>query len=292
MLRLNLRGAGPSRPLCRLSYHAGRSEDLQAVLAQMDGRLARHGLLLVGYSLGGNMLLKHLGEQGRRAQILAAASISAPIDLKATQLSMSRWRNKLYHDFLLRRMKDEALAQDATQTAAEREALPAIATIVEFDERIVAPRNGFQGADDYYARCSANQFLRHIRVPTLVIHALNDPWIPGRLLPRGRLAGQSSPEAGAAARRRPCRLSRLGRAGAGPRPVDERVLRRRPARQRALLSQRGAAFGKDSFRPASWSRVRAASSPRRIPWHSGNGAPRPPSEIDSIIDRPLLRPSL
>jgi predicted alpha/beta-fold hydrolase len=181
VLRLNLRGAGPSRPLCRSSYHAGRSEDLQAVLAQMDGRLARHGLLLVGYSLGGNMLLKHLGEQGRRAQILAAASISAPIDLKATQLSMSRWRNRLYHDFLLRRMKDEALGSEAGATPAERAAMPRIATIREFDERIVAPRNGFQGAEDYYARCSASQFLRQIRVPTLVIHALNDPWIPGRL---------------------------------------------------------------------------------------------------------------
>ncbi len=108
VLRLNLRGAGESRPLCRQSYHAGRSEDLQAVLAQMDGRLARHGLLLVGYSLGGNMLLKYLGEQGRRAQVLAAASISAPIDLKATQISMSRWRNRPYHDVLLRRMKEEA----------------------------------------------------------------------------------------------------------------------------------------------------------------------------------------
>jgi len=70
VLRLNLRGAGPSRALCRMNYHAGRSEDLQALLAQMDGRLARHGLLLVGFSLGGNILLKHLGEQGRRAQVL------------------------------------------------------------------------------------------------------------------------------------------------------------------------------------------------------------------------------
>jgi uncharacterized protein len=181
VLRLNLRGAGPSRPLCRQSYHAGRSADLQAVLAQMDGRLARHGLLLVGYSLGGNMLLKHLGEQGRRAQVLAAAAVSAPIDLKATQLSMARWRNRLYHDYLLRRMKEEALAPDASPTAAERAAMPDIATTWAFDERIVAPRNGFQGAEDYYARCSAAPFLPRIRVPTLVIHALDDPWIPGRL---------------------------------------------------------------------------------------------------------------
>jgi len=181
VLRLNLRGAGPSRALCRMSYHAGRSEDLQAVLAQMDGRLARHGLLLVGYSLGCNILLKHLGEQGRRAQVLAAASISAQIDLTATSHAMARWRNKAYHDFMLRWMKREALAPEAGLTEAERAALPAIATIREFDDKIVAPRNGFRGVDDYYDRSSAKHFLPDIRVPTLVIHALNDPWIPGRI---------------------------------------------------------------------------------------------------------------
>ncbi len=181
VLRLNLRGAGPSRALCRMSYHAGRSEDLQAVLAQMDGRLARHGLLLVGYSLGGNILLKHLGEQGRRAQVLAAASISAPIDLTATHRAMSRWRNRAYQDFMLRWMKREALAPESDLTPAERAALPAITTIREFDDRIVSPRNGFLGVDDYYERCSAKHYLHDIRVPTLLIHALNDPWIPGRI---------------------------------------------------------------------------------------------------------------
>src|SRR5262249_47641554 len=123
----------------------------------------------------------YLGEQGRRAPILAAASISAPIDLKATQLSMARWRNRIYHDRMLRWMKVEASAATAALSEAERAGLAAISTIFEFEDRIVAPKNGFAGADDYYARCSANQFLPAIRVPTLVIHALNDPWIPARI---------------------------------------------------------------------------------------------------------------
>src|SRR4029453_13099493 len=103
---LNLRGAGTSRALCRHGYHAGRSEDLRAVLQQLDGRLARRGLFLVGFSLGGNLLLKYLGEEGSLAPVLGAVSVSAPIDLKAAQLRIMRWRNRHYHDFLLGRIKN------------------------------------------------------------------------------------------------------------------------------------------------------------------------------------------
>jgi Predicted hydrolase of the alpha/beta-hydrolase fold len=90
VLRLNLRGAGPSKGVCRSRYHAGRSDDLRQVLGQMDGRLAGKGLLLVGYSLGGNLLLKYLGEAGRRAIVRGAVSISAPIDLDAARRTIMR----------------------------------------------------------------------------------------------------------------------------------------------------------------------------------------------------------
>jgi uncharacterized protein len=178
VMRLNLRGAGPSRPRCGLQYHAGRSDDLRAVLLQMDGRLAAQGILLVAYSLGGNMLLKYLGEQGRRAPVLGAVSVSAPIDLKATQLRFMQRRNRRYHDFLLGRMKEEIAAPGSALPADRRAILDGIDTVYGFDDRLVAPTNGFSGADDYYARCSAARFMKEIKVPTLVIHARNDPWIP------------------------------------------------------------------------------------------------------------------
>jgi uncharacterized protein len=178
VMRLNLRGAGPSRSRCRQQYHAGRSEDLRAVLLQMDGRLASQGIVLVAFSLGGNMLLKFLGEQGRRAPVLGAVSISAPIDLKATQRRFMQRRNRRYHDFLLMRMKDEIAASGSDLPAERRTILPEILTVYDFDNRLVAPVNGFAGADDYYARCAALAFLKHIKVPTLMIHAQNDPWIP------------------------------------------------------------------------------------------------------------------
>jgi hypothetical protein len=174
VLRLNLRGAGPSRERCRSQYHAGRTEDLRTVIGRMDGRLAANGIVIVGYSLGANMLLKYLGEQGRRAPLLGAVSVSAPIDLKATQLRFMQRRNRRYHDHILARMKEGILSS----SDLDRADVDTISNVYEFDERVVAPRNGFAGADDYYVRCSAKNLLREIRVPTLIIHARNDPWIP------------------------------------------------------------------------------------------------------------------
>ncbi len=178
VLRLNLRGAGPSRARCRLQYHAGRTDDLRTVVGRMDGRLAANGIVIVGFSLGGNMLLKYLGEQGRWAPLLGAVSVSAPIDLKATQLRLMQRRNRRYHDHLLERMKEEIAAPNSALSGLERAGLDTISSVYEFDDRVVAPRNNFATADDYYARCSAKNFLGEIRVPTLLIHARNDPWIP------------------------------------------------------------------------------------------------------------------
>ncbi len=178
VLRLNLRGAGPSQGHCRFRYHAGRSEDLRQVLGRMDGRLAGRGLLLVGYSLGGNLLLKYLGEAGRRAMVLGAVSISAPIDLGAARRAIMRPRNLLYHRYLLSRLKEET--RSLPLDAAEQRELAAVRTLYEFDDRILAPRIGLAGAADYYRRAMALPYLGDIAVPSLIIQAENDPWIPFR----------------------------------------------------------------------------------------------------------------
>jgi uncharacterized protein len=176
VLRLNLRGAGPSSALCRSRYHAGRSEDLRQLLGQMDGRLAGRGLLLVGYSLGGNLLLKYLGEAGRRAMVLGAVSISAPIDLDAARHAIMRRRNRPYHRYLLNGLKRESGSLDLPEE--QRRILAEVETIYDYDDRILSPLMGFSGAPDYYRRAMALPLLPEIRVPTLVIHARNDPWIP------------------------------------------------------------------------------------------------------------------
>lgn len=178
VLKLNLRGAGSSRAHCRLQYHAGRTEDLRLALNALDPAWLRNGLILVGYSLGGNMLLKFLAEYGADFPVHAGASVSAPIDLSAASQRFLDPRNRIYHQRLLSTMKLECEGGKAEITERERQVVANAKSIYEFDEFVVAPRNGYRNAEHYYAENHARRFLDDIRVPTLVIHALDDPWIP------------------------------------------------------------------------------------------------------------------
>ncbi|MFN8640190.1 MAG: alpha/beta fold hydrolase [Candidatus Binatia bacterium] len=183
VLRLNLRGAGPSRPLCRRQYHAGRTADLRDAILALDPTLAVDGLLLVGYSLGGNLLLKFLAEQGTALPIRAAASVSAPSDRAPGRAAAphSCARNRVYH---WNCAGDEGRGGRASRRAG---AVGAGAgddqarTIVEFDDRFVASQRLRRRRRLLRAarpdRCSPH------RVPTLVVHGADDPWI-GRLSPR------------------------------------------------------------------------------------------------------------
>jgi len=181
VLRLNLRGAGPSRPLCGDQYHAGRSADLRDALlslAELRPESLAAGLYLVGYSLGANMLLRFLAEEAAGFPVRAAVSVSAPIDLKATQLRLMTPRNWVYHRYLLTRMREEALATPRSLTSAERAAIVSADSVFAYDEQVIAPRNGFAGADDYYHQCSGLRFLPAIKTPTLLVQARDDPWVP------------------------------------------------------------------------------------------------------------------
>jgi uncharacterized protein len=178
VLRLNMRGAGPSRPLCRLQYHAGRSDDLGMALEALPPALKTAGVVAVGFSLGGNMLLKFLGERGAAAPLRAAVSISAPIDLALTSRRMRQRRNYLYQSYLLRDLRIDAVAPISETTEEERRLVARVRSIWEYDEVFTAPRNGYPSAAAYYERNSAQHFLGAVGVPTLVIHAIDDPWVP------------------------------------------------------------------------------------------------------------------
>lgn len=177
VVRLNLRGAGPSVATCRGLYHAAATGDLVEALSVLPGDLVRDGVVAVGYSLGGNLLLRALGELGPRAQLRAAAAVSAPIDVAATSARFHRPRNRIYMRWLLEELKQEARAHGHRLDSRERALIEEVATIYDLDDRFVAPRHGFSGAGDYYARASSLPLLPAIAVPTLVIHALDDPWI-------------------------------------------------------------------------------------------------------------------
>ncbi len=175
ILNLNLRGAPANARYCTGIYHSGRSEDLREILDLLPEAWGRAGLFLIGYSLGANMLLKFLGEQGADTRLLGAMAVCAPFDLSLTAQRFLLRRNRFYHNRLLAQMKRHAAALCDPPSPA---LLAQIDTTWAFDDLFVAPRNGFAGAEDYYARCSAKGFVHAIQVPTVLIHPHDDPWIP------------------------------------------------------------------------------------------------------------------
>lgn len=173
--RLNLRGAGPSANTCRNYYHAGRSDDLATALQRLSTKIGADGCYVMGVSLGGNMLLKYLAEVGTAGPVRAAVAISPPVDLRAAQQRIMHPRNALYHWYLMRAMKT---ALRPTAAEAFKEPLARVASVYDFDDQIVAPLNKFSGAPEYYARASALPLLEQVKVPALILHPRNDPWVP------------------------------------------------------------------------------------------------------------------
>ncbi len=178
VLRINLRGCGESRPHCREHYHIGRTADFRRVLAQLPDDLTDNGIVAVGYSMGGAMLLKYLGEEGSFSPLRAAATICAPLDLACTADHMMRRRNWLYHSYILNDLKKETLGEGGALTDEERTVVRSARSVRDYDERFISPRYGFRGADDYYGLCAPLHYMPEIRVPTLVLAACDDPWIP------------------------------------------------------------------------------------------------------------------
>ena len=179
VLRLNLRGAGPSLGTCMQHYHAGRTQDIADVIDGLPEALTKFGIALVGVSLGGNLVLKFVGEDLAPSSVKAAVSICAPINLRIAQQCIMSPRNRLYHHYIVTRMKMDALngtSNEQKESLIYR--LKHVKTVYDFDERIVAIDNGFRDAETYYRTCSSGQFINKIRIPTLLIHAENDPWVP------------------------------------------------------------------------------------------------------------------
>jgi predicted alpha/beta-fold hydrolase len=178
VLRLNLRGAGTSRRVAGGYYHAGCASDLEDVIGALGSEETRHGVFAIGYSLGGNILLNLLSRLQPPHRLVGAATVSAPIEpLEACKRIMAP-RNLVYHTMLLRRMKRDVLSPLAQLTDRERRLVEDATSVFEFDDKFVAPRNEFGTALNYYERTAGARMVGAITVPTLMLHACNDPWIP------------------------------------------------------------------------------------------------------------------
>jgi predicted alpha/beta-fold hydrolase len=179
--RLDLRDCGAGVGLARQPYHAGKSEDVLAALREIVNWCPRSELLLAGFSLGGNMALKLLGQSPADVppELRRAVAVNPSIDLAACAAAMARPLARVYDRHLVgllwkqlaRRSQDCPDAPSCNLTRMPR-------AIVEFDELFTARAVGFDSVRHYYAKCSAAQFLPSIKVPTLILTARDDPMVP------------------------------------------------------------------------------------------------------------------
>jgi len=161
-------------------YHSGETADLHSVIQHLASRKQYSEIALIGFSLGGNVTLKYLGEQGTSVHPLITKAIvfSVPCDLKSSAIKLARPSNKLYMMRFMKTLHQKVKEKKRMYPGLiDDRNLSKIRTFVQFDDHYTAPIHGFKNADDYFAQCSSRQFLASIRIPTLLVNAANDPFL-------------------------------------------------------------------------------------------------------------------
>lgn len=181
---LHFRDCGDYRNRLPRRYHAGETNDIRYFLDALRSAGHEGPMLAAGFSLGGNVLLKYLGENGVSTPLDAAVAVSAPLNLHDSAEELSKGFSIVYQRYLIEKMK-KAIRRKFNQYTAAFDWYRAMGatTFAEFDDAVTAPLHGFSGKDEYYDRCSSIHFLGNIRVPTLIINALDDPFMSPRSVP-------------------------------------------------------------------------------------------------------------
>ena len=194
---MNFRACSGEPNLRARTYHSGETADLGFVLTTLRARFPRRRIGVMGFSLGGNVVLKYLGERGVAGEPAnapgplpdAAVAVSVPFDLAAGADLLARSRmGVLYTRYFLRSLL--AKARDKEHLLSDRvdlRRLGEVRTLRQFDDLLTAPVNGFRDASHYYAESSSAAYLDGIRTPTLVLHSVDDPFLPPSALPRDAL---------------------------------------------------------------------------------------------------------
>ena len=194
VVRMNQRNCGGTDALSPTLYHSGRSQDIAAVAQNLIHEDGISRFALVGFSMGGNLVLKLAGEWGREAppQLRAVAAVCPSVNLAASADALHLTGNRLYEYYFMwqlrRRLRMKArLFPQVFETARMR----GVTSLRDFDDKVTAYYCGFEGASDYYERSAAANVVDRIAVPTLILHAANDPFI--RILPQTRQKIISNP---------------------------------------------------------------------------------------------------
>ena len=184
---MNLRGCSGTPNLKLQTYHSGKTDDLETVLHHLSENYTYRQLFVVGFSLGGNQILKFLGEQGTKASKLltAAVSISVPVDLKGAAESLSKSSNRIYMNNFLQRLIPKTIrkAEQFPESGLDAEAIKQCKNFYDFDNLVTAPVFGFKDAHDYWKKNSSKPFLPEIKVPTLLLNAKDDPFLAPNCFP-------------------------------------------------------------------------------------------------------------
>jgi predicted alpha/beta-fold hydrolase len=182
---LHFRDCGDYRNRLPRRYHAGETNDIRHFLATLRRQQYRGPVMAAGYSLGGNVLLKYLGETRADTPLAAAVAVCVPLDLHKCAEALNKGFSKVYQRYLLKYMKLSVTRKFDRHTAAfDWDRAMRATTFAEFDDAVTAPLHGFAGMADYYDRCSSGQYLKHIATPTLIINARDDPFMSPGVIPR------------------------------------------------------------------------------------------------------------
>lgn len=185
---MHFRGCGGMQNRTTRAYHSGETEDADYFLNVLNERFPQLNKVAIGFSLGANMLLKWLGEKPAQTVVKAAVAVSAPLKLEECAQSINQGFSRMYQHYLLGSMKRNLLQKLESLDYSKWPHLTAdkirkLRCFRDFDQLVTSPLHGFTGADDYYQKCSAAGFLKHIQTPTLILHAVDDPFMNEKVLP-------------------------------------------------------------------------------------------------------------
>ena len=178
------------------SYHSGDTQDAKSWITHLNNCYSGHKLFAIGYSLGGNMLLKLLGEWKEKSPLAGAICISAPMQLEASADQMNKGLSLIYQSYLMKHLKKSLLKKYKIHPmesiiGIDEISVKKLKSLREFDDIYTAPINGFKSANEYYEKSRAKQYIKHIRTDTLIIHSLDDPFMTNEVLPNQKKLPQN-----------------------------------------------------------------------------------------------------
>lgn len=184
---MHFRGCGKRTNRKAQTYHSGQTADVIEFVAHLKQQFPKQPLFAVGFSLGGNVLTKYVGEH-EDSGLDGAVVISAPLDLAICSKAIGEGFAKVYQKYLVDKLRVSTKAKidflgDKFPLDVTKTQLDEVLVLSEFDELITAPLNGFEHAQDYYQKCSGNNFLKTCNTPTLIIHSKDDPFMTEEVIP-------------------------------------------------------------------------------------------------------------